>query len=87
MTWTVTGRAGTATLTFRYANGTTVNRPTAISVNGGTAVTVNFPSTGTWENWTSTSIAVTLAAGTDTVKATSTTADGAPNLDYVEVTQ
>jgi Carbohydrate binding module (family 35)/Carbohydrate binding module (family 6)/Right handed beta helix region len=87
MTWTLTGRAGSATLTFRYSNGTTVNRPTAISVNGAAAVTVNFPSTGTWDTWASTSITVTLAAGTNTVKATSTTADGAPNLDYLDVTQ
>jgi hypothetical protein len=28
---------------------------------------------------------VTLASGSNTVTATSTTADGAPNLDYVDV--
>ena len=42
--------AGTYTLKFRYANGSTADRPMAISVNGGTPVTVSFPPTANWEN-------------------------------------
>ena len=38
--------AGSATLAFRYANGTTVDRPMDIAVNGSTVATaVSFPAT------------------------------------------
>jgi alpha-galactosidase-like CBM13-containing protein/carbohydrate binding protein with CBM35 domain len=80
-------RAGTATLVVRYANGTTTSRPTDFSVNDGTPVRVNLPSTGSWTTWASTDVVVTLAAGANTVRATSVTAAGAPNLDSIEVQQ
>jgi Domain of Unknown Function (DUF1080)/Carbohydrate binding module (family 35) len=86
-TWTVNAaNTGTATLSFRYSNGTTTNRPMSISVNGGAPVTVNFPSTSVWTTWaTATVSGVTLVSGTNTVKATSNTADGGPNLDFLDV--
>ncbi len=77
--------AGPANLTVRYANGTTTARPMTLTVNGAAAGTVNFPTTGTWEGWTSVTVPVTLAAGANTLVFTSTTAGGGPNLDYVEV--
>ena len=77
--------AGPATLTFRYANGTAADRPLAVSVNGGPPVTVAFPSTGVWTTWADSTVAVTLNAGTNTIRATSTVADGGPNLDYLGV--
>ncbi|OLB80307.1 MAG: hypothetical protein AUI14_07195 [Actinobacteria bacterium 13_2_20CM_2_71_6] len=84
--WTVTrSAAGGATLTIRYANGSTANRPMAISVNGGTPVTVNFPGTGSWNIWQTATVTVNLAAGTDTVRATATAAAGGPNVDWLEV--
>ncbi|MFI6318018.1 glycosyl hydrolase family 28 protein [Nonomuraea sp. NPDC050556] len=79
--WTVTGPGA---LKVRSANGTTTNRPMALSVDGGAATTVNFPGTGAWTTWTTTSLG-TLTAGSHTVRLTSTTANGGPNLDYVEV--
>jgi alpha-L-fucosidase len=79
--------AGPATLTFRYSNGTAANRPLAVSVNGGPAVTVNFASTGVWTTWADSTVTVNLNAGGNTVRATSTLADGGPNLDYLGVTQ
>jgi len=42
---------GNTALTFRFANGTTTNRPLDISVNGGAPVAVNFPGTGAWTAW------------------------------------
>ena len=88
MTWTVNAAtAGSATLTFGWANGTTVSRPTTITVNGAAAQTLTFPSTGTWESWTTSTVTVTLSAGANTVTATSTTADGGPNLDYLDLIQ
>jgi alpha-L-fucosidase len=85
--WTVTAAAaGPVTLSFRYANGTTVNRPLAMSVNGGPATTVAFNPTGAWTTWQAVTTTATLAAGTNTVRATATVADGGPNSDYLEVT-
>ncbi|MFI6477045.1 cellulase family glycosylhydrolase [Nonomuraea sp. NPDC050663] len=76
--------AGTATLTLRYANGTAANRPMAISVNGGAAVTRDFPGTGAWTAWTSTTLTAPLNAGTNTIRATATTSNGGPNLDFLD---
>ncbi|MFI7705249.1 glycosyl hydrolase family 28 protein [Nonomuraea sp. NPDC049480] len=79
--------AGTATLTFRYANGTTASRPMDIAVNGAVVVTAKaFPGTGSWATWQSTSVSAPLTAGPNTVRATAATAGGGPNLDYLEVT-
>ncbi|MEZ0070679.1 glycosyl hydrolase family 28 protein [Planotetraspora sp. GP83] len=86
--WTVTAaNAGTATLLLRYANGTTVNRPMDISVNG-TVVAAGkaFNGTGNWDTWASSTLTATLNAGSNTVRVTATTANGCPNLDYLEVT-
>jgi polygalacturonase len=77
--------AGPTNLTVRFANGTTTARPMTLTVNGTAAGTITFPSTSTWEAWTSLTVPVTLAAGANTLVFTSTTADGGPNLDYVEI--
>ncbi len=73
--------AGSATVTFRYANGSTTNRPLSISVNAADVGSVNFPGTGGWPNWAEVSTTVTLNAGDNTIRATATTSDGGPNLD------
>ncbi len=84
--WTVSAAAaGATTLNLRYANGTTTNRPMDISVNGGAATSVNFPGTGAWTTWHTATINATLKAGTNTVRATATTANGGPNVDYLDV--
>ncbi|MFI6595259.1 CBM35 domain-containing protein [Nonomuraea sp. NPDC050536] len=86
ITWTVNAaQAGPVTLQLRYANGTTVNRPMAISVNGGAPVDRDFNGTGSWDTWATADIPATLNAGTNTVKATATTANGGPNADYLDV--
>src|SRR5436305_11183423 len=43
--------AGAVTLTFRYANGSTTDRPVAVTVNGVVAGTVGMPGTGGWATW------------------------------------
>ncbi|GAA4253019.1 carbohydrate-binding protein [Dactylosporangium darangshiense] len=85
--WTVTAAAaGTATLTVRFANGTTTNRPMTIAVNGATAASgVAFNGTGTWDTWQDVNVTVTLNAGANTVRATATTANGGPNVDKLTV--
>ncbi|MCE7003317.1 PQQ-dependent sugar dehydrogenase [Kibdelosporangium philippinense] len=77
--------AGSATLKFRFANGTTINRPLDIAVNGTVvAAGVAFNGTGAWTTWQDVTVTAQLAAGTNTIKATATTANGGPNLDYLE---
>lgn len=78
--------AGSASLTLRYANGTTVNRPMDIVVNGTTVADERaFGGTGAWTTWTNSVVTANLNAGSNTVRAVSTTANGGPNLDYVDV--
>jgi len=87
--WTVTSSvAGPATIGIRHANGTTVNRPMSITVNGTVASPdVSFPGTGAWTTWQTRTFPATLAAGPNKIRATSTTANGGPNLDYLELPQ
>jgi glucose/arabinose dehydrogenase len=78
--------AGTNTLTFRYANGTTAPRPMDITVNGTkVASAVAFPGTADWNTWQTVTVNAALGSGSNTVRATATTADGGPNLDELTV--
>ncbi len=84
--WTVNvASAGTATLTFRYANGTTASRPMTLTVNGTSAGTLDFPPTSSWDTWANATATVPLSAGTNTIRVTATTSGGGPNLDYLDV--
>jgi chitinase len=86
--WTVSAAAaGSATVAIRYANGTTTNRPMDIRLNG-TVVAAGkaFNGTGNWDTWATTSLTVTLNAGSNTIRATATTSNGGPNVDYINVT-
>ncbi|MEU9886627.1 glycosyl hydrolase family 8 [Sphaerisporangium sp. NPDC051011] len=86
--WTVTApAAGSANLVLRYANGTTTGRPMNISVNGTVVASAKaFNGTGSWDTWADGTLTAALAAGTNKIRATATTADGNPNLDYLTVT-
>ncbi|RDI22255.1 cellulase family glycosylhydrolase [Lentzea flaviverrucosa] len=80
------GTAGPATLTFRFANGQTANRPMDISVNGSVVASqLSFPSTGAWTSWTTKSTTVTLNAGSNKIRTVATTVNGGPNLDRIDV--
>ncbi|WP_030347283.1 carbohydrate-binding protein [Streptomyces sp. NRRL S-1022] len=76
--------AGTATLGFRFANGTTAARPGTVAVNGTTAATASFEATGAWSTWATKTLTVPVKAGANTIRLTPTTADGLPNLDYLD---
>jgi hypothetical protein len=84
--WTVNAtKAGTYTLTFRYANGGTGDRPLAIAVNGTTVKSsLSFPVTANWDTWSTVSLTVTLNAGNNTIRATATGQSGG-NVDYLQV--
>jgi len=73
--------AGTKSLVFRYANGTTTSRPATVTINGTVQTTLQFPGTGSWTNWMIQTVSAPLNAGANTVRATSTTANGLGNLD------
>jgi hypothetical protein len=85
--WKVTATApGTATLTFRFANGTTTNRPMGIAVNGTTVVAAQaFGGTGNWDTWKTVTVTANLNAGDNTVRATATSSTGGPNVDNLTV--
>jgi unsaturated rhamnogalacturonyl hydrolase len=78
--------AGSVTLTWRYANGSTTDRPVAVTVNGSSAGTVSMPGTGAWTTWKTATTNATLASGTNKIRATATTANGGANLDSLTVT-
>ncbi|MFE7129782.1 glycoside hydrolase family 88 protein [Streptomyces sp. NPDC057638] len=78
--------AGPVPLTLRYANGTAAARPLDITVNGVTvADDLAFGPTRGWTDWRTQGVTATLAAGVNTVRATSAGALGGPNLDSLTV--
>ena len=85
--WTVPAdAAGSVPLTLRYSNGTTVDRPMDISVNGVVVASgVSFGPTADWDTWATRTITASLNAGNNTIRATATTANGGPNLDNLTV--
>jgi hypothetical protein len=79
--FTATGQA--VSIAIRYANGTTVDRPMTLTVDGKSLGTVSFPGTGAWTTWATTTKTVSLLAGNHTIRLTATTANGGPNLDKI----
>jgi hypothetical protein len=80
--WSVTNQtAGTRTISVRYANGGTTDRPLELRVNGVVVQSrVSFASTGSWTTWRTVSLTVNLNSGVNTVQFTAIGASGA-NLD------
>ncbi|MEN0061411.1 MAG: sulfatase-like hydrolase/transferase [Myxococcota bacterium] len=77
--------AGSHRFTFRFANGSSANRPMALTVQDGPSVRLDFPSTGSWGTWQDAEISLDLTEGTSTLRLANTVANG-PNLDQVTVT-
>lgn len=76
--------AGTATLSFRYANGTTADRPAQILVNGtALANNVSFPSSSAWNDWDVVEVQIPFVAGNNKLRLVSTTANGLANIDQI----
>ncbi len=86
--WSVTAtQAGPHTISFRYANFGTGNRPLAIRVNGNVANgALAFNLTGSWTTWQMTApMVVNLNVGVNLIRATATGSSGG-NIDYLAVT-
>ncbi|MBR4627626.1 MAG: carbohydrate-binding protein [Ruminococcus sp.] len=73
---------------FRYANGSAVNRPVKLIVNGDREYGqyLDFNGTGAWTTWDDVKTTVALKKGKNTIKAYATTSGGGPNIDYLELT-
>ncbi|WP_371578625.1 carbohydrate-binding protein [Streptomyces sp. NBC_01314] len=83
--FTVTAPAsGTATLSVRFANGTTAARAASVTVNGAAAATTSFESTGTWTGWTTKTLTVPVTSGSNVIRINPTVATGLPNIDYLD---
>ena len=81
-TWEIFSKtAAKTTLTIRFTNGGTGDRDMSLNVNGKSAGTINFPSTGDWTKYSEAKIDVKLEAGVNTFKFSSLTSDGGPNFD------
>ena len=77
---------GNYTLRWRYANGTTGDRPASVRVNGNAVGTVALAPTGAWTTWTnSANVTVSLNAGLNDVHLVATTAGGVANIDSFTV--
>ncbi len=88
--WTVeVPEAGNYQVDFRFANGTDADRICKLTVNGSTTECyyMSFLGTGAWTTWSTNSVVLELEAGINTIKAYATTANGGPNMDYIELTK
>ena len=77
--------AGTCALTFRYANGSGVDRQCEIWVNGTSQGNLSFEPTGSAITWKTASITAKLNAGNNTIRVIANTANGGPSLDKMDV--
>src|SRR5581483_6682200 len=77
-----TGAAGSATLTIAYASGQARNA--SLSVNGGTATSISFASTGSYTTEGKKTVTVTLKSGSNTLKF-SNSSGWAPDFDKITV--
>jgi hypothetical protein len=74
-------------LNFRYSNGTSANQTLNLSVNGGAAVPLSFPPTGSYSTWATVQSVQALNIGNNTVTlSVPAGATSAPELDVMTVT-
>ncbi len=78
--------AGSQTVDFYHANGSSSNRQCELKVNGATIGNVSFAPTGGWTTWVKVSVSVPLNAGNNVIRLTANTSSGGPNLDKFELT-
>lgn len=79
-------QAGTYLIDFRYASGSSNNRPMEIKVNDQVAdSSLDFYPTGAWTSWQNQRVNVWLNSGTNTLRATGVSSEGGPNVDKIDV--
>jgi len=78
--------AGTWTIKFRLAAGSTGAQFQVRKSDGTVLSTINVPGTGGWQNWQTVATTVSLSAGNQTIRLYSTTWNGW-NINWLEFTQ
>jgi alpha-glucosidase len=80
-------KAGATTVGIRYAS--LQERSALIRVNGGAEQLVTFPATSSWDTWSLRTVALDLAAGSNTISVSSVPGwwNWAPDIDAIEVAQ
>src|SRR5262245_40319694 len=80
-------QAGPQTIIFRYSNGSANTRPCTVTLNGVNVGTVNFPPTGSFATYGTTTFPIDLGPGGGfrALRFTSATAAGGPNLDKINI--
>jgi arabinogalactan endo-1,4-beta-galactosidase len=78
--------SGTYTVQWRFANGTTGNRPGNLRRGSTTITSVALNPTGSWTTWTnSAAVSLTLNAGVNDLSLVASTSGGLANIDSVTV--
>ena len=72
-----------ATISFRYANGSTTSRDGIITINGVATGNLVLPPTGSWTTWEIVSLSLNLVQGSNEIDIASTTANGLANIDVI----
>lgn len=81
-------KAGNYACNFNIANGSAAARTMIYSISGQTDVwQETFQSTGSWTTWQEYTIVLPFAAGVNYLTLRSTSAEGAPNIDYLRMTE
>lgn len=76
--------AGVAILSFRYANGGANDRLAQLNLNNTLLSSrLSFPVTGAFTTWKTVDLTLSLLKGTNTLKLSSSTAEGLPNIDQI----
>lgn len=74
----------TYTFQVHYANGSTMNKPSSILVNGTEVISsMDFDTTGGWNNWDYQTVNLTLQAGAKSIRFEALDTAGMANMDHV----
>jgi len=79
----ISNASGYATLAFRYANGSSANRPCQINLNGTAVANLTFPPTGASNIWQTQTQKVSLNPGNNTIRVLATSSFGGPSVDQM----
>lgn len=87
MDWKINAASGgTYTLKWRFANGTTADRPANFLVGGSPLISgISFPGTGGWTTWSEVTQTAALPAGILDIRLEATSSNGLANIDYILV--
>ena len=78
---------GTYTFAWRFANGSSSDRPARLLVGGSEAVSsISFPPTGSYSTWSLVAVNYYLTAGTYSIRLEATGSSGLANIDYLMAT-